>query len=93
MGFFTARFVVFVTMFGCYLTYYPFLLEDRFSASPVVVGLLGQTFGPLLMGGVFSLWGMEAEEISSIIGRGKRVVLEYAELARQYHPELFVEPD
>jgi hypothetical protein len=37
--------------------------------------------------------GMEAAEISSIIGRGKRVVLEYAELARQYHPELFAKAD
>lgn len=32
--------------------------------------------------------GMRVEEISGIIGRGKRVVLEYVELARQYHPEL-----
>ncbi len=32
--------------------------------------------------------GMETEEISSIIGRGKRVVIEYVEIARQYHPEL-----
>lgn len=37
--------------------------------------------------------GMEAAEISSVIGRGKRVVLEYVELARQYHPELFDEAD
>jgi hypothetical protein len=37
--------------------------------------------------------GMEAEEISSVIGRGLRVVLEYVELARQYHPELFAEAD
>ncbi len=37
--------------------------------------------------------GMGAEEISSIIGRGRRVVLEYVELARQYHPELFPEAD
>jgi transposase len=37
--------------------------------------------------------GMEAEEISSIIGRGKRVVIEYVELARQYHPELFTGAD
>ena len=33
--------------------------------------------------------GMGTEEISSLIGRGKRVVLEYVEIARQYHPELF----
>jgi transposase len=33
--------------------------------------------------------GMGAEEISSMIGRGVRVVLEYIEIARQYHPELF----
>ena len=37
--------------------------------------------------------GMKAEEISSLIGRGKRVVLEYVELARQYHPELFGQAD
>jgi len=37
--------------------------------------------------------GMEVEEISSLIGRGKRVVLEYVELTRQYHSELFVEAD
>jgi hypothetical protein len=37
--------------------------------------------------------GMKAEEISSLIGRGKRVVLEYVELARQYHPELFSQAD
>ena len=35
--------------------------------------------------------GMAVEEISSIIGRGKRVVLEYVKLARQYHPELGAE--
>lgn len=33
--------------------------------------------------------GMEADEISSTIGRGRTVVLEYVEIARQYHPELF----
>ncbi len=37
--------------------------------------------------------GMEVEEISSLIGRGKRVVIEYVELARQYHPELFAGAD
>jgi len=36
---------------------------------------------------------MEAEEIGSLIGRGKRVVLEYVELARRYHPELFAGAD
>jgi len=34
---------------------------------------------------------MGAEEISGLIGRGQRVVLEYVDLARQYHPELFTE--
>jgi hypothetical protein len=29
------------------------------------------------------------EDISSIIGRGQRVVVEYVQLARQFHPELF----
>lgn len=37
--------------------------------------------------------GMEAEAISGIIGRGVRVVLEYVALAREYHPELFTQPD
>ena len=36
---------------------------------------------------------MGAEEISSMIGRGKKVVLEYVALAREYHPELFGEAD
>jgi hypothetical protein len=31
-----------------------------------------------------------AEEISQLIDRGKRVVLEYIEIAREFHPELFV---
>jgi transposase len=33
--------------------------------------------------------GMSIEDISTTIGRGKRVVVEYVELAREYHPELF----
>jgi len=37
--------------------------------------------------------GTAAEEISGLIGRGRHVVLEYVELARQYHPELFTEAD
>jgi transposase len=37
--------------------------------------------------------GMAAEEISGLIGRGKRVVIEYVESARQYHPELFAGAD
>jgi len=32
---------------------------------------------------------MSVEDISTMIGRGKRVVVEYVELAREYHPELF----
>ncbi len=32
---------------------------------------------------------MSVEDISSTIGRGVRVAVEYIELARQYHPELF----
>lgn len=35
--------------------------------------------------------GMESRLISSMIGRGERVVLEYIALAREYHPELFTE--
>jgi len=37
--------------------------------------------------------GMGVEEISSLIGRGKQVVLEYIEIARQYHPKLSAEAD
>jgi len=37
--------------------------------------------------------GMGAEEIRGLTGRGKQVVLEYIQLARQYHPELFAEAD
>jgi len=37
--------------------------------------------------------GMEADGISSAIGRGRTVVLEYIEIARQYHPELFNKRD
>jgi len=33
--------------------------------------------------------GRSAEEISQLIDRGKRVVLEYIEIAREFHPELF----
>ena len=33
--------------------------------------------------------GMSAEDISTTIGRGVGVVLEYVELAREHHPELF----
>jgi hypothetical protein len=36
---------------------------------------------------------IQVEEIGSLIGRGKRVVLEYVEIARQYHPELFARSD
>ena len=37
--------------------------------------------------------GMAAEEIGGLIGRGKRVVIEYVEVARQYHPGLFAGAD
>jgi hypothetical protein len=37
--------------------------------------------------------GMGAEEISTLIGRGKTVVLEYIELAHEHHPEMFAEVD
>jgi hypothetical protein len=33
----------------------------------------------------------DSKLIGTIIGRGERVVLEYIELAREYHPELFIE--
>jgi hypothetical protein len=35
--------------------------------------------------------GAGSKEISTLIGRGERVVLEYVALAREYHPELFVQ--
>jgi hypothetical protein len=37
--------------------------------------------------------GAGIEETSNLIGRGERVVLEYVEIARQYHPELFAAAD
>jgi hypothetical protein len=36
--------------------------------------------------------GLTAEEISSMIGRGRTVVLEYIQIAREYHPDLFASP-
>ena len=33
--------------------------------------------------------GTSVEEISALIGRGKKVVLEYVQIAQQYHPKLF----
>jgi hypothetical protein len=33
--------------------------------------------------------GTAADEISRLLGRGQRLVLEYVEIAREYHPELF----
>jgi hypothetical protein len=35
---------------------------------------------------------LQAEEISSMIGRGRTVVLEYIQIAREYHPNLFTSP-
>jgi len=40
VGLFFAGCMVFVTMFGAYLTYFPFLLEGEFGASPLVIGLM-----------------------------------------------------
>jgi hypothetical protein len=36
--------------------------------------------------------GLQVEEISNMIGRGRTVVLEYIQIAREYHPELFTSP-
>jgi transposase-like protein len=33
--------------------------------------------------------GTSVEDISALIGRGRKVVLEYEQIARQYHPRLF----
>jgi transposase len=35
--------------------------------------------------------GVVVDEISSMIGRGKQVVLEYVKLVHEYHPELFAD--
>ncbi len=37
--------------------------------------------------------GVAVSEISATIGRGERIVLEYVEIAREYHPELFEAAD
>lgn len=37
--------------------------------------------------------GLGVAEISVAIGRGQRVVLEYLDIARQHHPDLFGDPD
>jgi len=36
--------------------------------------------------------GSSPEEISTLIGRGLKVVLEYVQIAQEYHPELFPAP-
>lgn len=33
--------------------------------------------------------GLNVAEISAMVGRGQNVVLEYVEIARQHHPDLF----
>jgi len=40
VGLFAAGCVVFITMFGAYLTYFPFVLEDAFGTAPFVIGLM-----------------------------------------------------
>ena len=40
LGLFVAGCIVFIIMFGAYLAYYPFMLQDRFAASPPFIGLL-----------------------------------------------------
>jgi MFS family permease len=40
LGLFTASLVTFIILYGAYLTYFPFLMEERFGASPLVIGLL-----------------------------------------------------
>lgn len=37
--------------------------------------------------------GVAIEQLSALVGRGPHVVLEYVEIARQYHPELFVKTE
>jgi len=37
--------------------------------------------------------GSTPEEISALIGRGLKVVLEYVQVAQEYHPELFPAPE
>jgi len=40
VGLFAAGCVVFITMFGAYLTYFPFVLEGVFGTAPFVIGLI-----------------------------------------------------
>lgn len=40
LGLFGATFVTFVILYGAYLTYLPFYVEETFGASPFVIGLL-----------------------------------------------------
>jgi predicted MFS family arabinose efflux permease len=40
---FFAGMITFITMFGAYLGYFPFMLADKFQASPLIIGLLVAT--------------------------------------------------
>jgi MFS family permease len=40
VGLFVAGCVVFITMFGAYLAYFPFLLQETFGVDPFVIGLM-----------------------------------------------------
>jgi ACDE family multidrug resistance protein len=40
VGLFGAGWAVFVVMYGAYMPYFPFVLEDRFALSPVAIGLM-----------------------------------------------------
>lgn len=39
-GIFLGSFITFVILYGSYLTFFPFLIRDRFGGSPVTIGLL-----------------------------------------------------
>ncbi|MBN1302632.1 MAG: MFS transporter [Melioribacteraceae bacterium] len=41
--YFTTSLVTFILLYGCYLTYFPFLLDNNFAAPPFVIGLLMST--------------------------------------------------
>ncbi|HUM29895.1 MAG TPA: MFS transporter [Thermoanaerobaculia bacterium] len=40
IGLFSAALVTFIILFGSYLTYFPILMSERFSATPLLIGIL-----------------------------------------------------
>ncbi|RPI00155.1 MAG: MFS transporter [Calditrichaeota bacterium] len=58
--YFTTSLMVFIILYGAYLTYVPMLLADRFSATPLQIGL------------IFSCMSIVTAVVSSMIGRLNR---------------------